>query len=104
MGDERRAPGTVYLVGAGPGDPDLLTVRAAALLATADTVVHDRLIPPLGLLTMRTDVRLLDYTASAAVVRVVFRYPTYEYHDQLVLLKVQGRWTIADKFFTKIEL
>ena len=52
------ADGKVFLVGAGPGDPALLTVRAAELIASADAILHDRLIPD-GVLDA-TDAELVD--------------------------------------------
>ena len=50
---------TVYLVGAGPGDPGLLTARALELIAAADVIVHDRLIPPGALDGARADATLI---------------------------------------------
>ena len=52
-----RDTGIVYLVGAGPGDPDLITVRGLACLRRADVLVHDRLVAP----------ELLDEAPSSAL-------------------------------------
>src|SRR3954454_13964435 len=52
-------PGKVFLVGAGPGDPGLLTARALELLASADVVIHDRLIPPGALDGVRADAEVV---------------------------------------------
>jgi uroporphyrinogen III methyltransferase / synthase len=51
--------GVVYLVGAGPGDPGLMTTRSLALIATADVVFYDRLIPPGALDGARGDAELV---------------------------------------------
>ena len=56
----RREPGTVHLVGAGPGDPGLITARGLELLRGADVVVHDRLIGPELLAEARSDALLID--------------------------------------------
>ena len=50
--------GVVYLVGAGPGDPGLMTARSLELIAAADAIFYDRLIPPGALDGARPDAEL----------------------------------------------
>ena len=52
--------GIAHIVGAGPGDPDLLTLRAAQLLQEADVILHDDLVPPEVLARARRDAEVVS--------------------------------------------
>lgn len=78
--------GTVYLVGAGPGDPDLLTLRAARLLMRAPVVVHDGLVDPAVLALARPGARLV----SVAKRRAQHTMPQLEINALLVREALAG--------------
>jgi len=64
MSNSAFSPAKVWLVGAGPGDPDLLTLRAARLIMRASLIVHDGLVDPAILALARADARLVSVAKS----------------------------------------
>jgi uroporphyrin-III C-methyltransferase len=84
--------GTVYLVGSGPGDPDLLTVRARRLLDEADVVLHDKLPGP-ELLGTIDEARLEDVGKRAGGDRT----PQAETNRRLVELARAGKTVVRLK-------
>src|SRR4051812_34063004 len=85
--------GVVYLVGAGPGDPGLMTARSLELIGSADAIYYDRLIPPGALDGAREDAELV-YVGKAPGVPSV---PQEEIGERLVEAARAGKSVVRLK-------
>ena len=86
-------PATVFLVGAGPGDPDLLTIKAARLIGAADVIVHDGLVSDAILALAAPDADLI----SVAKQRSRHSMPQDAISALLVELAREGRKVVRLK-------
>jgi uroporphyrinogen III methyltransferase / synthase len=100
-------PGVVYLVGAGPGDPGLMTARSLELIATADAIFHDRLIPPGAVDGARADAELIYVGKSGPDVPGLSRpyghittgtsVPQADTNDRLIVAAREGKSVVRLK-------
>jgi uroporphyrin-III C-methyltransferase/precorrin-2 dehydrogenase/sirohydrochlorin ferrochelatase len=88
-----KARGHVHLVGAGPGDPELLTLRALNALQAADVVVHDGLVDPGVLERARRDAEFINVAKRAGH----HRLPQQQMNELLVALAEEGKTVVRLK-------
>ena len=85
--------GVVYLVGAGPGDPGLMTARSLELIAAADAIFYDRLIPPGALDGAREEAELVYVGKQPGVPSV----PQEEIGERLIAAAKEGKSVVRLK-------
>ncbi len=90
-------PGTVHIVGAGPGDPDLLTVRALGLLRSADVVIHDYLVPPEILALRSPRARAICYARKGKTAGHGSALKQNAIHEAMVRLAREGKSVVRLK-------
>ncbi len=85
--------GKVYLIGAGPGDPDLLTIKAAKCIKRADVIVYDRLV----------NSRILDYAADEAEMVYVGKKPGFHCMPQAEINRILVKKSMEEKTVARIK-
>jgi uroporphyrin-III C-methyltransferase len=85
--------GKVYLVGAGPGDPELLTVRASKLLRRADVVLHDDLVPAEILSLAGPDATIVNVGKRCGAKKITQR----EINEQMIAAARSGKTVVRLK-------
>jgi len=88
-----KSQGKVYLVGAGPGDPELLTVRASKLLGRAEVVLHDDLVPAEILALAGPQAKIVNVGKRCGAKRITQQ----EINDQLIAAARGGRTVVRLK-------
>jgi uroporphyrin-III C-methyltransferase/precorrin-2 dehydrogenase/sirohydrochlorin ferrochelatase len=91
--DRTLAPGHVAIVGAGPGDPELLTLKALQRLQDADVIVHDRLVGP----------RVLDYARRDAETVYVGKAPGRHSYSQAAICALLAHHAQAGKRVVRLK-